>query len=109
MKLGCWRLYTTFCSAELYAKFGCLSKARSCFAKQFENHVENNLLTRGNLSSCYKYVNNVLFGSDGIVGLEDKYGYLAISNFDIAALINIYLVMYVSLITELYISISCLI
>jgi hypothetical protein len=89
-KLRSWKLYKTFRTVELLAKYRRLSKACSCSVKHFQNHIEENLANNENLSSFYKYVNSRLNGSNGIALLTDKHGNLVTSYADKTALINSY-------------------
>jgi hypothetical protein len=65
-KAKCWRLYRQFRTAELHAKYKRISKACHCAVIQHQNHVETELVAKGNLGSFYKYINRKLNGSNGI-------------------------------------------
>jgi hypothetical protein len=69
-KLRFWKLYKTFRTVELHAKYRRLCKTCSCSVKHFQNHIEENLVNNGNLGSFCKYVNSRLNGSNGIALLS---------------------------------------
>jgi hypothetical protein len=89
-KLHCWKLYRTFCTAELLAKYKRLSKACSDSLKHFQNQFENNLVDCGNLGAFDKYVNKKLNGSNGIAPLRNFDGNLVTNDSKRAALLNNY-------------------
>ena len=57
-KLRCWKLFKTFRTEELLAKYKRVSKACSSSVKYFQNRIEDNLVNSGNLGSFYRYVNS---------------------------------------------------
>ena len=85
-----WKVYKTFCTAELLQKYKRLSKALSGSLNHLQNYFENNLVDGGNLGAFYKYVNKKLNGSNGIAPLRYPDGKLATTDFDKAALLNSY-------------------
>jgi hypothetical protein len=89
-KLHAWKLYKTFRTTELLAKYKQLSKICSCSIRQFEANFENKLVDSGNLGAFYKYVNKKLNGSNGIAPLCGVDGNLAVTDSDKAALLNNY-------------------
>ena len=87
-KLHSWKLYRTFRTPQLLAKYKCLSKACSSALKCYQSQYENQLVENGNLGAFYKYVNCKLNGSNGISPFKDEDGNLVISDSGKASLLN---------------------